>query len=263
MGVPEGTPATNPHALREQLGLTSKAVVFAAFGNVTPEKRIGPILRALRAVARQHPEARLLLVGDPTPHYDALAEAGAIGVEKRVTLTGFVSDADLPAYIDLADVCVCLRWPTSRETSASWLRCLARGKPTVITDLAHTGHVTSLDPRSWTPLEGEPADARMSDGPIAVSIDILDEDHSLRLAMRRLAGDPGLRRQLGDRARAHWANAHTIQAMVEDYRAVIDRAMAREAPTIKNPLPHLRRNGTELARQILADMRVAVDFLQT
>ena len=36
-----------------------------------------------------------------------------------------------------ADICACLRWPTNRETSASWLRCLAAGRPTIVTDLAH------------------------------------------------------------------------------------------------------------------------------
>ena len=57
----------------------------------------------------------------------------------------------------------------------------------------------SLDPRTWTVNEavGSSRDAaarrrraaRASTQPVAIAIDILDEDHSLRLAMRRLATD--------------------------------------------------------------------------
>ena len=91
----------------------------------------------------------MLLVG-PTADYYAAAEAKALGVADHVTLTRWVEDTGLPGHIAAADVCLCLRWPSSRETSASWLRCLAAGKPTIITDLVHTVDVPALDPRSWT-----------------------------------------------------------------------------------------------------------------
>ena len=45
-----------------------------------------------------------------------------------------MDDEQLAAELRSADVCLCLRWPTARETSASWLRCLAAGKPTVVPD---------------------------------------------------------------------------------------------------------------------------------
>lgn len=260
MGVAEGTATVAPARLRQRLGLAPDALVLAALGGVTPEKRLGPILRALRAVADERSTVHLLLVGDAAPYYDAMAEARTLGIDRHVTMTGFVPDEELPSYLDLADVCLCLRWPTSRETSASWLRCLARGKPTVVTDLVHTGDITVLDPRNWTVLQGEPSDARISGGPIAVAIDILDEDHSLRLALRRLSTDADLRRELGARAKTYWAAAHSLEAMADDYRAVIERACDRPAPEPRHAPSHLRRDGTELARRLLSDMQTAVDL---
>ena len=63
------------------------------------------------------------------------------------------------------DVCLCLRWPTARETSASWLRCLAAGKPTIVTDLVHTADVAVLDPRSWTLCSTRPMPVRRTARP--------------------------------------------------------------------------------------------------
>ena len=155
---------------------------------MNPEKRIDPLLRAAAAILPRRPDLHLLLVGQRAAHYDVIDDARALGLEDRVTLTGFVPDEDLPSYLGAADVAMCLRWPTARETSGAWLRCAAAGLPTVITDLAHQPHLASLDPRSWTVVARRPraAGARR---PVAVSIDILDEDHSLRLALARLAAD--------------------------------------------------------------------------
>src|SRR5207245_704895 len=62
---------------------------------------------------------------------------------------------------------------------------------------------------------------------ICVAIDILDEDHSLRLAMRRLAGDADLRAQLGRAGREWWAREHSVDAMADDYERVMRDAATR------------------------------------
>ena len=257
--------------LRRFYGIAPDAIVFAAFGRVTPEKRIPQALGAVAAVARTIPNVHLLLVGQTADYYDAAAEASALGLADHVTLTGYVEDAELPAYIAAADVCLCLRWPSSRETSGSWLRCLAAGKPTIITDLVHTVDVPALDPRSWTvnyARQGSGLRNRTPSpqllAPICTSIDILDEDHSLKLAIQRLAVDAKLREQLGNPARRFWEKNHTIERMVADYRRVIDIALTSGAPTQERntatELPaHLLSDGTEHARALLREMGVSAD----
>ena len=107
-----------------------------------------------------------------------------------------------PTWRPATSCCRCAG-PAARETSASWLRAIAAGRPTIVTDLAQQADVPTLDPRS---LDGGPraAHARTLE-PVAVSIDILDEEHSLTLAAE--APDGRSRRcatRLGAAARAHW-----------------------------------------------------------
>jgi glycosyltransferase involved in cell wall biosynthesis len=259
MGVPSVTPSIGRAELLARHNLSPETLVFAAVGGLTPEKRIGSILPALRSVIRSVPTAHLLLVGELASYYDPREDARALGIEDRVTLTGFVPDRELAAYIDLADVCLCLRWPTSHETSASWLRCLAQGRPTIISDLAHTVGITTLDPRTWTLLKGEPHEAETQRGPIAITIDVLDEVHSLKIAMRRLSSEPALRQELGANAKAYWSLAHTPELMSADYARAIEHALASPAPRPANLPAHLHRDGTELTRAILSGMGITTD----
>ena len=248
----------------ERHGLSQDAVVFAAYGGVTPEKRIPQILTGFGSVVTVEPRAQLLLVGAAAGHYDALADARDRGVADHVTLVGYVNDREFSSYLVAADVCLCLRWPSALETSASWLRCLAAGKPTVVTDLAHTGDVPTLVTRgAWSPSHLGSLTARATrPDPIAVSIDLLDEDGSLSLTMCRLARDPGLRRRLGERARAYWSRRHTVAVMAEDYERTVTAAAAAPSPSPGRSLPkHFRENGRGHARALLQPFGVRPDFL--
>src|SRR5690606_2972882 len=137
-------------------------------------------------------------------------------------IAGYVADEDMDDYLAASDVCLCMRWPTSRETSASWLRCLAAGKPTVWTDLVHTAHMPALDPRNWSALSGH--------DPVGVSIDILDEDHSLKLALRRLATDARLRATLGANAHRLWRHRFHLDSMAAGYAGALTTALQVPAP---------------------------------
>lgn len=248
-------------------GVAGDDLVFAAFGLVTPEKRALPAVRAFAATLATVPRARLVFVGDEVPHLDIRREIDALGIADRVTITGYVDEAILAAWLRRADVCLCLRWPTSGETSAAWVRCLAAGKPTVVTDLAHTADVATLDPRSWTLQQADPdapldASGAAERHAVAVAIDIVDELHSLRLAMRRLAVDPAFRRQLGVNARRAWQADHTLDAMAADYQRAIELALTCPVEPTTRPLPaHAVEDGGALARQITAEIGVEVDFL--
>jgi hypothetical protein len=170
-------------------------------------------------------------------------------------VTGYIEgDDEFTEYVAACDVAITLRWPSAREVSGPWLRALAAGRPTIMTDLEHMADVPALDPRTWTP----PQSAATAP-PVAVSIDILDEDHSLRLAMRRLAGDADLRRRLGRAASAYWERNHSVDRMVDDYRRVIPLALATPAPAVDLPA-HLRADGTARLAQLLAPFGIPADL---
>ena len=263
------------HRVRARHGMAEDAVLFGIFGGLTPEKRIPQILAAFRAVLPHAPAARLLFAGAPAAHYDVAADIAAHGLADRVTLTGYLaSDADLTDHIAACDVTLNLRWPTARETSGPWLQALAAGRATVVTDLVHLAEVPSLDPRTWQEAAGRGSgigdwgsEAAKSGeqiasatsarslvpgprSPICVAIDILDEDHSLRLAMRRLATDGDLRTGLGAAARTWWTRHHSLDAMVEDYERVMREAAARPEPQVSLPA-HMRQPGDRKLRTLL------------
>jgi len=256
MGVAD-RPATVPaREIRARHGLPPDALVLTAFGNVTPEKRIASVLRAVVPLARQMPGLRLLLVGDTVDYYDVGAQAAALGLGGRTVVTGFVDDAELGSYLEASDVCLCLRWPSGRETSASWLRCLAAARPTIITDLAHIDDVPAYDPRSWTVLEPYAGDEKPEgtalSGPCCVTIDLLDEVHSLTIALRRLLTDSRLRDSLGRAARRWWEQHHTLECMADDYRRVTARAIEIPAGHPDDLPAHLVADGLGLARSLTA-----------
>ncbi len=251
------TPGEAAHrggALRERLGIPARAVLFGVFGGLTPEKRITQILGALEALLPYVPSARLLLAGPEAAHYDVRAAISASSMRERVRMTGFLEDErDLTDCIAACDVTLNLRWPTAREISGPWLRCLAVGKASVVIDLAHTADVPALDPRTWT--SGGP-DAVP---PVTVAVDIMDEDHSLRLAMRRLATDPALRESLGQAARRYWAAHHSPEGMLHDYRRALRRAVETPARPVALP-PHLVDDRSGVMAGILDEFGVPVPW---
>jgi glycosyltransferase involved in cell wall biosynthesis len=227
---------------RAALGYPGRAIVFGAFGKITSEKRIGPILRAVGALVREGIDARLLLVGDASDYPSLQHESTAAGIADRVHVTGFVQKETIGGYLAAADVCLCLRWPTAHETSASWLQCLSAARPTVISDLAHTVDIPER---------------------VAIRIDLLDEDEALRRAMRRLAEDGRLREDLSRAGHAYWAAHHTMDAMADDYRRIIRSAAARQVPAPAADLPpHFTKDYSELARTIARRFGVSIDVLE-
>jgi hypothetical protein len=174
-------------------------------------------------------------------------------------VTGHVAGSEaFTDAISACDVALNLRWPTAREISGPWLRCLAAGKATIVVDLAHLADVPTLDPRTWKPNITVRHDTAVTE-PCAVAIDILDEEHSLRLAMRRLGADATLREALGNAARAHWHSAHSIDAMVADYRTIIADALARPVPAVRLPA-HLLEDGRGTLDRLLAPFGLPSPF---
>jgi len=147
-----------------------------------------------------------------------------------VAFPGALDDEAFDRAISAADVTLHLRWPSAVETSGPWLRALAAARPTVTLELAHTTHVPALDPRTWQ--AWQPWDRA---DPVTVALDVLDEDHSLRLAMRRLAVDSELRDRIGRRARTYWEQEHTPAHMVRAYQQALAQAASTPAPV--DPLP--------------------------
>ncbi len=244
-------------ALRARHGIPADALVFGCYGGLTPDKRIPQILGAFAATRAYVPSAHLLLAGALVEHYNLRADIDRLALQSCTTITGYLdSDDDLTAAIAACDVALNLRWPTAREVSGPWLRCLAAGRPTITVDASHLTDVASLDPRTWL---------ATADAPCTVAIDIIDEDHSLRLAMRRLATDAGLRRELGRAGRAYWTAHHSVERMAGDYHRILERAAAIAAGSRSSGwLPdHLLDAGDRTLHGIMREVGLDAPFALT
>lgn len=241
----ESTQGTVP-SVRKRNGIPEDAVVVGAFGGITPEKRIPQLLDAMTAPSAQH--VHLLLVGQRAAHYDVDAAIARLGLEARVHIAGYVTDADLPAHLAACDVCWCLRWPSNGETSASWLRGMAAGRPTLITALAQLEDVPSL-----TVSERGVSDLATNDHAVSIAIDPVDEPRDIAFALAACANDTRLRQALGANARARWARLHTLPHMAASYLDLIAEAAARRSPAPALPA-HLLDDGSGTARRILGEL---------
>ncbi|MFO7167597.1 MAG: glycosyltransferase [Chloroflexota bacterium] len=195
MGVPLPPQIPRDEA-RARLGLPQEALILASFGHINPYKRVGSVLRALRELREEY-DARYVLVGSVSPSYDLRGEVARAGLADVVTVTGYVERAQFEDYVAAADICVNLRHPTAGETSASLLRLLGAGRPTLVTA---TGSFVELPPG------------------VAAQVDPDFAEGDLILAYcRLLAARPELAAAMGAAAREYVAREHTLDAAASGY----------------------------------------------
>jgi glycosyltransferase involved in cell wall biosynthesis len=191
--VPMGVPLPPPPdraAARARLGLPADALLLASFGHINAYKRLEPTLRALLELRRERPDLRYILVGSISPNYDVRGLVERMGLRDVVQITGFVPRHAFEDYVAAADICLNLRHPTAGETSASLLRLLGAGRPTLI---SATGAFAELPPG------------------VAAQVDIGASEGDMILAYCRLfANRPEVAAALGAQARAYVAREHSL-----------------------------------------------------
>ena len=197
MGIPL-SPEHAPNALlRRQLGLPEGAFILASFGAVTEQKRIAVVLRALAQLLSQGTDALYVIVGNVAPGLDLDQHARNLGIGQSVRVTGHIPRETFDAYLGAVDVCVNLRYPTAGETSASALRSMAAGLPTVVSDVGANREL----PDSCC---------------IRLSVDE-DEEALLVGSLQLLATRGEFRRQLGRNARRYIEQHHRLEQAAKEY----------------------------------------------
>ena len=160
-------------ASRARLGVTAPFIV--AVGNVQPRKNL---IRLMHAYARLRRSGRvghdLVLVGQPTWKGSAILEtAKSLGIEAFVKHTGYVSEEDLVALYNAADVFI---YPSLYEGfGLPIVEAMACGTPVI------TSNVTSLPEVAGT--AALLVDPRSEDD-IAAALDRLLHDETLRRTLR-------------------------------------------------------------------------------
>lgn len=223
----------DPAAARAALGVGAGELVIATFGFITPAKRVDALLLAFRELRASVPNARLVLVGEVEPRYDAESLPGAR--DPRVSWTGRVDLGGFLRWMAACDVAVNLRWPTGGETSGTFVRLLGMGKPVIA---SRVGAFSETPP-------GRCALVDLGSDEVAV----------LAALLRALAERPELRREMGENAR-RLAAAWTIESSAAGYASALRRSMSAVAP--HPPVPPLApAPGADVGGEVLAQVAAA------
>jgi glycosyltransferase involved in cell wall biosynthesis/SAM-dependent methyltransferase len=169
---------------RARLGLTERTPLIGVFGFLKPYKRIAESLRAFRRLARNVPEARMILVGEAHPELPLASLIASMNLQQHVRHLDFVPMQDFNGYLDACDVVLNLRYPTVGESSGTLQRALGMGKAVIVSDIG-----------SFRELPDEIC--------LKVPVDATEEEYLFEY-LNLLATRPAVRSALGDRARA-WA----------------------------------------------------------
>lgn len=181
-------------AAREALGLAPGALVVGSVGRLDPVKNLPALLRAHARLLAEHPEARLVIVGDGPDREALLAEARALNLAETVVFTGYRADvrAVMPAFDVYAN--------SSRYEGVSLtiLEAMAAGLPVVATDVGGNPEVV-VDHETGRLVAGHAS--------------------ALAGALVELANHPKRRRVMGAAGRRRVRRHFSLERMAEQYAA--------------------------------------------
>lgn len=180
------------------LRIPESAVLFGTAARLSPVKDLSTLIRAFSLVARQHPDARLLIAGDGPESKKLRAEAEQSCPAGSVYFAGWLEDT--ASFFNAIDVNV--------------LTSLSEGLPYAIPEGGRMRCATISTRVGSIP-------AIISDGETGFLIEPGDAA-TLAERMTRLIEDPALRRELGDALYRKIEREYSLKNMVEKQLEIYD-----------------------------------------
>jgi glycosyltransferase involved in cell wall biosynthesis len=191
-------------SLRGALGLSDRALVIGYIGRFVPIKDLGTLVRAFALVAREIPDATLVLAGDGSTR-GALEElVTALGLGDRVRLVGWTTT--LVPFYGTMDICALSS--LNEGTPVAVIEAMAAAKAVVATRVGGVGDV-------------------VEDGRTGVLVPPADPEAFAR-ALVSLARDPERRREMGTAARAAVASRFSHERLVADVERLYVEALRQK-----------------------------------
>ena len=118
-------------ALRQENGWQDETILISV-GRLAPEKNWDTLLQAFAKAYSQHPELRLVLIGDGPARESLQGLAAQLGIAERVTFTGVLPFEEIPRYMKAADI---FSFASVTETQGLvTIEAMAAGLPVVAVD---------------------------------------------------------------------------------------------------------------------------------
>ena len=195
---------TDPAITKAAFNIDQEKLVIGVVARICREKGSLEMVRAMKTIAREHPNAQLMFVGKVVEEFRAELEAeiDLQGIRSKITFAGVRHD--IPAIIDSFSVAV---MPSVLETfGISALESMARGKPVVATRVGGLPEV-------------------VKDGHTGLLVDL--EEGQLANAINFLLSNRDLRESMGVQGRKTVAEQFTLEHMVNRFESVYEKCLTR------------------------------------
>jgi glycosyltransferase involved in cell wall biosynthesis len=191
-GVPP-MPPTDQDQAKATLGLAGHTVV-ATFGLVDPRKGLEYAIRAMQAVAAEHPDALYLILGRTHPEFvhtsgesyrtELTTLVESLGLSENVRfIDRYLTDEDVVAYLRATDVYVTPYLDPNQITSGTLAYALGAGRAIVSTPYLHAAEVLAEGRGILIDFRSEQA---LADG-----VNLVLGDSELRMALEDKAYEYG------------------------------------------------------------------------
>lgn len=216
--VPNGVRYERPErtTLREELRLGHEDRLLVSVGNLYPVKGQRHLIDALALLRSSHPNLHLALAGRGELADALSTRARHHGLADRVHLLGLRSD--VAALLAAADVFVLAS--LSEGLPLALLEAMFAGRPIVATAVGEVG-------------------VALADGEAGILVEP-GNPGALAAALDRLLRDPGLARELGERASRRAAAQYDLSRMVRQYAGAYEELVGRRPSPplpVRSPVP--------------------------
>ena len=126
--------STARDSVRKKLGIDPEAIVIVTVRRLVYKNGIDTLIESARIALKQNPRLVFLAVGTGPDRDDVQAKIQQLGISGEFKLAGFVSDADLPAYYNAADVFV-LPSKSGEGLPLVSLEAMSTGLPVIATNV--------------------------------------------------------------------------------------------------------------------------------
>jgi glycosyltransferase involved in cell wall biosynthesis len=167
---------------RKMLGINPDATVIVTVRRLVFKNGIDTLIESARIALQQNPRLVFLAVGTGPDRNTVQAKIEQLGISSNFKLAGFVSDLDLPAYYNAADVFV-LPSKSGEGLPLVALEAMSTGLPVIATDIGGIAEVMVDDCGKLVPA-GQPEE--MADAILEFSgIDLAPVKSAVRSAAER------------------------------------------------------------------------------
>jgi glycosyltransferase involved in cell wall biosynthesis len=191
--------------LRKTFGIPSDAAVVLYCGRLAAEKALPDLLDAFAQVARQVPNAMLVLVGDGSFRPRLAQQATQLQLtDNQVKFVGQISPKEVCAWLKVADIFTLVSF--SEGFACALIEAMSTGLPCVVSDIPANRQLIENGKQGFLTPVGDPA--------------------AISLATVQLLKDAALRSRMGEAGRQRIVDNYSSDQVSDRYETLFQQMLA-------------------------------------